>query len=201
MAKKKGILSALFGGVGGKKSGRSRASKARSKPSSSKGKSAASKSKPKTKTAPKNSVPKSKVQTKKPPRKATQEDKKPLVRRFIAVLEKQKKQKQKRKARNEFRFNHDTKHMNYVYEEVGDEYKSIGLTTKGETFGRKNMPLKKNPKKGDTGDSYIRNGSIKDNKKSYSKKVAKNYQFSKEDMANVKSKIRHHKKNEKKKRQ
>lgn len=117
------------------------------------------------------------------------------------MLEKQKKEKQKRKARNEFRFNHDTNHMNYVYEEVGDEYKSIGLTTKDETFGRKNMPLKKNPKKGDTGDSYIRNGSIKDNKKSYSKKAAKNYQFSKEDMANVKSKIRHHKKNEKKKRQ
>lgn len=71
MAKKKGILSALFGGAGSKKSGRSRASKARSKPSSSKGKSAASKSKSKTKTAPKSSAPKSKVQTKKPPMKAT----------------------------------------------------------------------------------------------------------------------------------
>lgn len=43
MAKKKGILSALFSGAGGKKSGRSRSSKPKAKTSSSKSKSAASK--------------------------------------------------------------------------------------------------------------------------------------------------------------
>ena len=49
---KKGILAALFGGAGGKKSGNSRKSKSRSKHSNSKG-SVASKAKAKTKTTPK----------------------------------------------------------------------------------------------------------------------------------------------------
>ncbi|MBQ9713733.1 MAG: hypothetical protein IJV83_00235 [Clostridia bacterium] len=60
------------------------------------------------------------------------------------------------------------------------------------------MPLKNNPKSGDTGPSYARNGIVADSKKSFSKKVAKNYNFSDEDKANIKSKERNYKKRQKK---
>lgn len=37
--------------------------------------------------------------------------------------------KRKRKSKNEFRYNYSTKHMNYVFEENGQNYHSFGLTT------------------------------------------------------------------------
>lgn len=61
------------------------------------------------------------------------------------------------------------------------------------------MPLQKNPKKGDNRPSYIRNGEIEGDRKDYSGKKAKNYQLTGDDKANAKSKIRHHKKEKKKK--
>ena len=139
------------------------------------------------------------------PAKRTSKEKLSLIQKLIALLKKRIKQKKKLKPKNEFRYNHDTKHVNYIFGETEDEFKSVGLTTHEETFGRKNMPLKKNPKKSGesklTDKSYVRNGIISDRKGSYSKKIAKNYEFSAEDKPNVKSKVRHYKKEQKKKRQ
>ena len=121
MAKKKGILSALFSGAGSKKKGSSRASK--SKMSRSKGKSAASKAKPKTKTAPKSSAPKSKVQTKKPtPKKASNTGlkakktyKKPLV--LVPVCIKDHRDK-------------NGGHHHVIVDDIDDNHISLGLTTR-----------------------------------------------------------------------
>ena len=59
------------------------------------------------------------------------------------------------------------------------------------------MPLSINPQKNRNEQAYIRNGIIIDKKRSYSG-VDKRFKFSKEDMLNVKSKIRNYKKNRKK---
>ena len=127
-------------------------------------------------------------------KKKEERKKKSLIQKLISLLKKRIKQKKKMKPKNEFRFNHKTGHMNYVFWENEDEYRSVGLTSKSETFGKKNMPLKENPKKGDMKSSYIRSGVIEGNKKAYSRKEAKNYQLTGDDKANVKSKIRHYKK-------
>lgn len=99
--------------------------------------------------------------------------------------------------KNEFRYNKQTKHMNYVFGSNGKKNKSLGLTTEQTTFGRKNMPLQKNARFGATEKSYIRNGVITEKCGFYSHK-AQSYEFSKEDYPNVKSKIRNYKKNNKK---
>ena len=138
-----------------------------------------------------------------PPAKRTKKDdsgkKKSLIQKLISLLKRREKQKKKVEPKAEFRFNHKTGHMNYVFGETEEDYKSVGLTSKETTFGKKNMPLEKNPKKGDSGKSYIRNGIISDRKGSYSEKIAKNYEFSEEDKPKVKSKIRNYKKGQKRK--
>ncbi len=60
------------------------------------------------------------------------------------------------------------------------------------------MPLKNNPKKCDKKRSYVRNGVIEDLQQNFGRKTMKNMEFSKEDMANVKSKIRKHKSEQRK---
>ena len=194
--KKKGILGAIANallGNGGKKrkSTRSRRSASSKRTSSSK------KSSPKsaTKTPSKTATGKKKVYYSE---RTDVKAKKPLIQKIIAIFNKRIKQKQKVRPRNEFRFNHKEEHMNYVFGENDVDYKSVGLTTREATFGKKNMKLKNNPKTGDLSDkSHIRNGIISDRKESFSRKTAKNFEFSKEDMANVKSKIRHYKKEQK----
>lgn len=118
----------------------------------------------------------------------------------LSVFLKKKKRAQS-KARNEFRFNINTDHPNYIFEadEERNEYRAVGLTHETDTFGKPNMPLKHNPKKGDDRDSYVRNGIIEDGKRSFSRKKLKNMQFSSEDMPNVKSKIRKYKTERRKK--
>lgn len=56
------------------------------------------------------------------------------------------------------------------------------------------MPLEKNPQKGKTEQSFIRNGIISDKKKNYGRPL-RNYTFSNRDYKNVKSKIRKYKRN------
>lgn len=99
----------------------------------------------------------------------------------------------KRNSLNEFRYNYDTKHINYIFEEEGKRYHSVGLTHDHHTFGKKNMPLYDNPQKNRTEKSYIRNGIISNKKSSFSKHKDKNYKFSLRDFKNVKSKIRKYK--------
>ncbi|MBO5046736.1 MAG: hypothetical protein J6C93_07730 [Clostridia bacterium] len=121
---------------------------------------------------------------------------KELIETLAKVLKAQKKKESG--VRNEFRFNFDTRHPNFVFEEKNGKYISLGLTHEERTFGKRNMSLKNNPKKGGMEKSYVRNGVIVGKKRSYGKRTIKNMQFSKEDAANVKSKIRNYKKGRKK---
>ena len=95
-------------------------------------------------------------------------------------------------TKNEFRYNRNTKHMNYIFLEKENKFKAIGLTTNNETFGRKNMPLKVNAQKNKTEQSYVRNGIISEKINNYGP-VDNRFSFSSEDFPNVKSKIRNYK--------
>lgn len=101
--------------------------------------------------------------------------------------------KNKRKTKNEFRYNYDTKHMNYVFEEEGKRFHSVGITHENKTFGKTNMPLNNNPQEGKTEKSYIRNGIVTNKKSSYARHPDNRFLFEKEDFKNVKSKIRKYK--------
>lgn len=118
-----------------------------------------------------------------------------LVSVFINVLN--KKKRTAGSTRDEFRYNINTQHYNYIFEahEKEDEYYALGLTTDETTFGIQNMPLTQNPKKGDDRKSYIRNGEIVDGHKAFSKRTYSNIKFSEEDLPNVKAKKRNAKKN------
>ena len=122
-----------------------------------------------------------------------------LLQRLISVLKKQLKALKRKNSpvRNEYRYNIKEDHMNYVFEINKGEWKAVGFTHEETTFGKRNMPLQKNPKKGDTEKSFVRNGVIETDKHSYSKKTAKNYQLTGEDLSNTKSKIRNYKKERK----
>lgn len=105
----------------------------------------------------------------------------------------------KRKTKSEFRYNYNTKHMNYVFEEDGNKFHSVGITHNKSTWDnkkkkrRKNMPLRQNPQKGKKARSFIRYGVIVDKKNNYSKRPSSGYRFSNGDLKNVKSKIRNYK--------
>ena len=130
----------------------------------------------------------------------TKKEKIALLERMIAALQNRLKKLKRDSslARNEFRYNNQTRHPNYVFEEESGKYHSLGITHGEQTFGKKNMPLKQNPKKGEEKPAYIRNGIITDKKSNYSKKPIKNMQFENSDFSNVKSKIRNYKKQRKK---
>ena len=100
----------------------------------------------------------------------------------------------KRKSRNEFRYNYDTGHIVYVFEEEKSKYKGLGITHSKRTFRTKNMPLFYNPQKGKKQKAYIRNGIINKKKSSFAKHSDKRFKFSFPDFRNVKSKIRNFKK-------
>lgn len=106
--------------------------------------------------------------------------------------------KQKRTTKNEFRYNYNTKHTNYIFEDDGKNYHAVGITHHKKTFGKKNMPLDSNPQKGKKEKAYARNGIITDKKRNFSKKTDKRFGFSKSDKSKVKSKIRNFKLNRKK---
>ena len=106
--------------------------------------------------------------------------------------------KNKKVSRNEFRYNNSTKHPNYIFEEDGNKYHSLGITHKNTTFGKSNMPLRYNPDKRKQESAFVRTGIITDKKNNYSRKPIKNMSFDKEDFYKVKSKIRNYKKRQKK---
>ena len=103
-----------------------------------------------------------------------------------------KRKNKKYESKNEFRFNYDTNHPNYIFGKSGRKYKAMGLTHKEETFGRKNMPLDKNPDPSDKEKAYIRNGIISSKIQNYVDKPLKNLKFSESDMSKVKSKRRNY---------
>lgn len=112
--------------------------------------------------------------------------------------------KRKRTTKNEFRYNKVTKHHNYIFEEDGDDYHSLGLTTRSRTRDknrkwRANMLLNNNPNKNDKKHtySYVRYGYITQNKNTFGK-VDRRFNFSNSDIPKVKSKIRNYKNNRRK---
>lgn len=120
------------------------------------------------------------------------------LKRLVAVLINvlNRKKREASGTRDEFRYNINTKHYNYIFEahEKDDEYYALGLTTEDTTFGTKNMPLTHNPQKSKIEPSHIRNGEIVAGHKAFSKKVEKNINFDSEDIPNVKAKKRNAKK-------
>ena len=44
--------------------------------------------------------------------------------------------KKRMKNKNEFRYNFTEKHKSYIFAEIGDEYRSLGLTHREKTFQR-----------------------------------------------------------------
>lgn len=118
-----------------------------------------------------------------------------LVSTLTMIID--KKKRETRGTRDEFRFNIDARHYNYIFEvhETDDEYYALGITTEPETFGKGNIPLKHNPQKGKTQPSFIRNGEIVAGHKAFGRKVEKNIKFHSDDIPNVKAKKRNAKKN------
>lgn len=102
--------------------------------------------------------------------------------------------KKKYRAKNEFRYCKKTKHTAYIFEDDGKKYNAVGITHKEKTFGKKNMPLDKNPQKGKTEKAYIRNGIIREKHKSFGTNTRNNFEFSETDFPKVKAKIRNYKK-------
>lgn len=102
-------------------------------------------------------------------------------------------QNNKKIPKNEFRYNYDTKHPNYIFLETGNKYRSFGITHKDKTFNKSNMPLIQNPNPSDKKNSYLRHGVVSSKKSNYGKKLD-NFSFNDVDFKNVKSKVRHYKK-------
>ncbi len=110
----------------------------------------------------------------------------------------------KRYSRNEFRYNKNTKHTNYVFEEENNKYHSLGLTHQSYTWDkkkktlRKNTPLLHNPQQWQPSKSHIRYGIITDNKNSFGKR-RNNFSFHPDDVPKVKFIIRNYKNRRRKK--
>jgi len=102
------------------------------------------------------------------------------------------------KERNEFRYNFDVNHKQFVFEYKDGKYRSVGITHDDSFKGVSNMPLSQNPQKGKTDPAYIRSGIVSGTRRNYGKRTINNLQFSVADKANVKSKIRNYKKRRKK---
>lgn len=106
--------------------------------------------------------------------------------------------KNKLEPLNVFRYNRETKHMNYVWGRKNKKLWGFGLSTKEFTFGRKNMPLRKNPQRNRNTPSFIRNGVIVGKESNYGR-PDKRFAFEDNiDKANVNSKKRYYKKIHKK---
>ena len=105
------------------------------------------------------------------------------------------------KARDEFRYNVHERHKNYVIsvDERHDEWLALGLTSQETTGGVKNMPLSKNPQKGKTDTSFLRNGEIIEDHKAFSDRVYRTFEFAIADIPHIKAKKRNAKKNLKRK--
>lgn len=105
----------------------------------------------------------------------------------------------KKISKNEFRFSKKTKHPTYIFEEGNNRYRSVGITHSPKTFGKDNMPLSVNPKKGDSRQAFIRNGFVTGPKQDFGGSTMNNYQFSNSDFKLVKSKVRNYKRGRNKK--
>lgn len=72
-------------------------------------------------------------------------------------------------------------HPSYIYAEMGDEYKYIGITHSKTTHKLDNKKLKFNPNSKDSRPSYARPFSTHDKKSNFKKKKLKGYKVHKAD--------------------
>jgi len=82
------------------------------------------------------------------------------------------KNKSKNKAieKNEFRYKIKTgrtPHAHHVYEQEGNSFKSIGVSTKAKIRGKDSIPMVKNPEPNNKEKAYFRPVSVKDHKNKY----------------------------------
>lgn len=80
-----------------------------------------------------------------------------------------------------FRIHKVNGHPSYIYEEIGNEYKYIGITHSPITYGINNNKLRFNPNSKDSRQSYARPFSTHDKKSNFKKKKLKGYKVHKID--------------------
>lgn len=93
----------------------------------------------------------------------------------------------KEKEKNEFRANNSKEgkgHPTYIYAQVGNEYRYIGMTHAEITEGVRNIPLDKNPEPGNKTKAHIRPEPEKAHRSSFGAKL-KGWFFSDSDKEKV----------------
>ena len=79
----------------------------------------------------------------------TKKEKIALLERMIAALQNRLKKlkRDSSPARDEFRFNFDNGHKQYVFEELNGKYNSLGLTHEAKTFKKKEYAFERESSK------------------------------------------------------
>ena len=85
------------------------------------------------------------------------------------------------------------KHPKLIVDETNEEFGFMGLTESPKRGNHKNIPLSKNPKKGDKRPAYIRN-ELRYDKKSAFQEILKDYELSNKDIDKIIKYIEKHKK-------
>lgn len=95
-----------------------------------------------------------------------------------------------------FRKFHDkktTSHPQYVYDDIGREYKVLGITSSPKTNGIINVKLERNPEPSNAKSAYIRTKPDKVNKGTQNERL-KGWKFTENDKKKVRSIIDSHEK-------
>lgn len=77
-----------------------------------------------------------------------------------------------------------TGHPQYVYDEEGNKYKVLGVTSAPETNGIKNVLLERNPEPNNSKPAYIRTKPAREEKGAFSERL-KGWKFSEHDKKKV----------------
>ena len=86
-----------------------------------------------------------------------------------------------------------TGHPQYVYDEQGNEYKVLGITSSSMTNGVLNVKLERNPEPNNTNTAYVRPKPDKESKGAFGHRL-KGWKFSENDKKKVRTIIDTHKK-------
>lgn len=90
------------------------------------------------------------------------------------------------RSRDEFRTNNakKEKHPAYIFAQIGDDYRFVGITHADITDGIKNIPLEKNPNPKDSRKAYMRPFSGRQNRGSFGSKK-KGWRMSEKDKKKI----------------
>lgn len=86
-----------------------------------------------------------------------------------------------------------TGHPQYVYDDMGKEYKVLGITSSPKTNGVINVKLERNPEPNNPKTAYVRTKPDKENKGSFGQRL-KGWTFSENDKKKVRNIIASHEK-------